>query len=178
MDNYSLSDIKSVVDGNDGMFGGSGGFGWLIILLLFFGFGNGGGFFGNRPYEAGAISDLERDVLNGNAATQKEIIESRYTTQLGFQASQAQMSSCCCDLKTAIHAEGEATRALINANTIQELRDRLDTANNALTVQTISNNVVSQLQPTAKPAYITCSPYTSYNHPFGYYGNCCGGSVI
>jgi hypothetical protein len=29
-------------------------------------------------------------------------------------------------ITNAIHAEGEATRALINANTIQELRDRLE----------------------------------------------------
>ena len=37
---------------------------------------------------------------------------------------QAQQAQCCCDVKTAIHAEGEATRALINANTMQELRDK------------------------------------------------------
>jgi hypothetical protein len=35
------------------------------------------------------------------------------------------MSKGFCDVAGAIHAEGEATRALINANTMQELRDKL-----------------------------------------------------
>lgn len=175
MENYSLSDIKSVVDGNDGFMGGSG-FGWLIILLLFFGFGN-GGFIGNRGYESNAFSDLERDVLNGNCATQKEVLESRYTTQLGFQAAQAGMDRCCCELKTAIHAEGEETRALIQANTIQDLRDRLALANDAITTQTVSQNVINAIRPFPIPAYLTCSPYVGYGYGYGY-GNCSNGSVF
>ena len=75
------------------------------------------------------------------------------------------MAQCCCDLKTSIHSEGEATRALIQANTIQELRDRLALANDALTTQTISNNVISAVRPTPIPAYITNSPYVSYGYP-------------
>lgn len=60
------------------------------------------------------------------------------------------------------------TRQLIQDNTIQELRDRLDTANNALTVQTIVNQVVDKVKPCPIPAYLTCSPYTTY--PYGLYG--------
>ena len=73
-------------------------------------------------------------------------------TNLGYQ-----MQNCCCEtnrnidslrfenaqntckITTAIHEEGEQTRALITANTIQNLRDRLVSAENA-----ISNNVQSQ----------------------------------
>lgn len=36
-----------------------------------------------------------------------------------------EMGQNCCDLKTAMHSEGEATRALIQSNTIQDLRDKL-----------------------------------------------------
>ena len=78
--------------------------------------------------------DIQKDVLQNrfDAAqcccnTQKEILESRYTTQLGFQATQAQQAQCCCDITTAIHAEAEATRALINSNTMQNLRDNAPT---------------------------------------------------
>ena len=78
------------------------------------------------------------------------------------------MSKGFCDVAGAIHAEGEATRALINANTMQELRDRLEaknqelqTANFQLSQQAQSANLIAELRPCAKPAYITCSPYTA-----------------
>lgn len=82
-----------------------------------------------------------------------------------------------CDIINAIHADGEATRALMNAQTIQDLRDRLEardrdllTANFQLSQQAQSANIISSLQPTPKPAYLTFSPYFAYN-----YGGCgCG----
>lgn len=91
--------------------------------------------------------------------TQKEILESRYTTQLGFQGIQAQISQCCCDLKTAIHGEGEATRALINQNTMQQLRDNLQAAQLQLGQLSQTNTLLAAINPTPRPAYITCSPY-------------------
>ena len=147
MESLSISDALAL-SGKENSGFSFGGVGGLILILLFFiVFGGVGGFgFGNRAVAEQGISDLERDVLNGNSATQKEILESRYTTQLGFQGIQAQMAQCCCDIKTSIHSEGEATRALIQDNTIQELRDRLATANNALTVQAVTDNVVRQLR--------------------------------
>lgn len=96
-------------------------------------------------------------------ATQKEILESRYTTQLGFQQMQAQNQQCCCELQTAIHAEGEATRALINANTMQELRDNLQAAQLQLGTLSQTNTLLAAIDKTPVPAYITCSPYQAYN---------------
>lgn len=165
MENYSLADLRAVMyDRDDGVFGGNG-FLWIILIFLFFlafsgGFGNGFGFGGS----ANGLSQVERDVLTTSCNTQKEILQSRYDSALANQVMQAQMAQCCCDLKTAIHSEGEATRSLIQDNNIQELRDRLNTANNALTIQTITNSVVDQLRPTPIPAYLTCSPYTSYTN--------------
>lgn len=178
----------------------SDGFGgawfWIVIILLF---GRGFGFGGQDVN----VNDefIKRDLFNMQQAnqaccceTQKEILESRYTNQLGLQNLGQQMSSCCCEtnrnidsvradaykntceITTAIHAEGEATRALINANTIQDLRDRLEardrelmTANFQLSQQAQSANIISTLQPTPKPAYLTCSPYFAYGY------NPCGG---
>lgn len=176
----------------DGM---GGAWFWIVIILLFGGRGFG---FGAQDVN---VNDefIKRDLFNmqtSNQAccceTQKEILESRYTNQLGLQNLGQQMSSCCCEtnrnidsaradaykntceITTAIHAEGEATRALINANTMQELRDRLAdrdrelmTANFQLSQQAQSANIIETLQPTPKPAYITCSPYFAY-------GNTCG----
>ena len=73
-----------------------------------------------------------------------------------------------CDITTAIHAEGEATRALINANTVQALRDKLEdkdrallTANFQLSQQAQNAYLINEIRPCARPAYITCSPYTT-----------------
>ena len=143
----------------------------------------------------------QRDILENRYTnqlcccnTQKEILENRYNTSLGLanvqkdillgnQNLQAQMASCCCDLRAAIHAEGEATRGLIQANTIQDLRDKvnerdreLQSAQFQISQVAQTNNIISSLAPkTPIPAYLTCSPYTSY-------GNCgfgcgCNGSV-
>lgn len=159
---------------DDGAFGSGAGFLWVILIFLFFlafsgnGFGNWGSN-GNNVQ----LSQLERDVLNGNCATQKEVLESRYTTQLGFQNIQAQMAECCCDIKTAIHAEGEATRGLITANTIQELRDNLQAAQLQLGQLSQTQTLVNTLRPFPSPSYITCSPYESVYGCGRNYG-CCG----
>lgn len=180
----------------DGM---GGAWFWIVIILLFGGRGFGYGV--GEGVQDNFISNefIKRDLFNmqtSNQAccceTQKEILESRYTNQLGLQNLGQQMSNCCCEtnrnidsvradayknaceITTAIHAEGEATRALINANTMQELRDRLAdrdrelmTANFQLSQQAQSANIIETLQPTPKPAYITCSPYFAYGNPCG-----------
>ena len=119
---------------------------------------------------------LQRDILENRfdaqkccCDTQKEILESRYTTQLGFQAQQAQQAQCCCDLKTAIHAEAEATRQLINQNTMQELRDNLQAAQLQLGNLSQTQTLINALRPCPIPAYPSCSPYQVSN----WFGNGC-----
>ena len=192
METMGVTPTMPLYAGNDNM---CGSWFWIILILLFAGrgFGFGGG------VETGVQNNfienefLKRDIFNTNAnvsaqgcATQKEIIESRYTNQLGLQNLGSQMAQCCCDLKSegfkntcdvlnAIHADGEATRALINAQAMQDLRDRLAdrdrelmTANFQLSQQAQSANIIDTLQPTPKPAYITCSPYFAYGYnPYG-----------
>lgn len=206
--------------GYDGFGDGYGAWFWIIIIL-FFAWGNNG--WGNRNGQDALMSDefIKRDIFNTNqnvsttgCQTQRDVLESRYTNQLGLcnlgsqmqncccetqkeilqnrydnalqtntlqsQAStnaltaQMQLAQCCCDLKTAIHAEGEETRALITSNTIQELRDRLTLANNAITSQTLANDIISQVRPYPTPAYLTCSPYMSSFYAYNGFGNNCG----
>ena len=68
----------------------------------------------------------------------------------------------------AINADGEKTRAVMVANTVQELRDRLadrdrelQTANFQLSQQAQNATLIGALRPTPIPAFITCSPYQS-----------------
>lgn len=105
--------------------------------------------------------------------TQKEILQNRYDAALQAQAMQAQQTQCCCDVKTAIHAEGEATRALINANTMQELRDNLQAAQLQLGTLSQTNTLLSAINKTPVPAYLTCSPYQTAYNPYANAG--CGG---
>lgn len=160
--------VAGVFNGNGGLFGGNRNVDQVTNEFLFNNLAN-----QNREIMAG-INNVDRDVLTTSCNTDKEILESRYTTQLGFQNLSAQMSNCCCDLKTAIHAEGEATRDLITQNTINDLRERLSLANNTLANQTLANDIVNQVRPCPIPAYLTCSPYASYT---GYNG-CCNATVI
>ena len=179
----------------------------IVLVLIFFAFGWGGNRGWNNAGDGNGfvaalaaqgrtqdLAQVERDVLetscktqsdvfNTACCTQKEILENRYATQLGFQAAQAQLSQCCCDLKEAIHNDGEQTRSLIQSNTIQDLRDRLEQAQrqqmisdlfSAQQAQTL--NLINTLLPRAVPAYPSCSPYmATYYGAYGLYGNngCC-----
>lgn len=113
------------------------------------------------------------DNALGQANTQREILDNRYNTLLGFNNMQARQDACCCDLKTAIHAEGEATRALINANTMQELRDNLQAAQLQLGNLSQTQTLLAAIDKVPYPAYITSSPYQSAYNPCT--GNACGG---
>ena len=165
MEGMSVADYMAISNQKDGVFG-DGAFLWVILIFLFFlAFSGGNGLgFGNNGN--GGLAQVERDVLTTSCETQKNVMQSQYDTLLGFKDLSYQNQICCCNLQTAIHSEGEATRALIQENTIQELRDRLTTANNALTTQTIINQVVNQIKPCPVPAYPVCG-----SNLFGYYGN-------
>lgn len=44
-----------------------------------------------------------------------------------------QLAECCCELKELVREDGDKTRALLNANLVQDLRDRAAKAETALT---------------------------------------------
>jgi hypothetical protein len=121
------------------------------------------GFYANNTTMLQGFNGIQRDLCAGFGSVTAGL------NQLGYQQQQ-----CCCELKGAIHAEGEATRALITENIIQGLRDRivakdqeLQTANFQLSQQAQSAALINALRPTPIPAYVTCSPYTTG------YGGCC-----
>ena len=108
------------------------------------------------------LSDLNTAILTGNCGTQKEVLQNRYDNALQTNTLQAQMQNCCCELKTAIHAEGEATRAQMQNDKIEELRASLNTTSNAYNNVSLANNIIQALQPTPRPAYMVSSPYATY----------------
>lgn len=73
----------------------------------------------------------------------------------------AQMNQNTCDITTAIHAEGEATRALIQTNEIQALRDKVSSLE-------MDNRMCGIVR------YPTSYTYTAGQSPFCGCNNGCG----
>lgn len=196
--NYSLSDIRAATDGMDGQ--GSWFWIVVLFLFMFGsgnGLFNGGGSALTRAEMTDGFNNqsvlrkldgitqglcdgfyaMNTGMLNGFNTVGSQIAENRFAAQQcccetnrNIDSVRYEASKNTCDITTAIHAEGEATRALINANTMQALRDKLEdkdrelmTANFQLSQQAQSANLIAELRPCAKPAYITCSPYQARN---------------
>ena len=75
-------------------------------------------------------------------------------------------------MKTAIHAEGEATRAMIQEDKIQQLRDQVYATNLALNNANLANSIVNQIIPRPAPAYPSCSPFVPSYYGFSNNGCC------
>lgn len=126
-------------------------------------------------------------MLTGFNTIGSQIAENRFAakdccceTNRNIDSVRVAIQQCCCDLGNKVHEEGEATRALINANTMQNLRDKLadkdrdlQTANFQLSQQAQNATLINTLRPFPTPSYITCSPYESARGNHGAYG--CGG---
>ena len=127
-------------------------------------------------------------MLNGFNGVQRDLCQGFNAVTSGINNLGYQMSNCCCSIEravdtaryeaaqntcqitNAIHQEGEATRALINANTVQELRDRLeardrDILSRDFQLSQLNQNatLINAIKPCPIPAYITCSPYATNN---------------
>lgn len=212
----SAGDIMALTKDRDGnAFDWSWIIGLLVIGGLFGGFGGGFGW-GNR----GAVTNdtllgeefIKRDIFNTNqnvsntsCQTQRDVLESRYNTQLGFanasaqaqacccetqkeilqnrydnalqtQTLSSQLAGCCCNLETAIHAEGEATRNQLQQDKIDQLREQVNATNLALNNANLANQIITSLRPYPQPSYLVSSPYSSIYNPYNGCG--CNSSVL
>lgn len=161
--------VAPVYQGNNGGFGNGWGGDWMSWLLLFvlfggwgyggFGCGFGGGYGGfNTPNAQGVITraDLnEGFALNGlqNGQTSiKDAVTSGFhgvdtaVCQLGYQTQQ-----CCCDIREAVQGVryDSATSAAATQNTIQNTaRDIIENANanSRAILQALNDNYVRTLE--------------------------------
>lgn len=129
---------------------------------------------------------LNNSILNTRAGLEKTIMQGTY--DLGSQLAEnrfAQQQCCCetnrdidsvkaenyqntCTITSAIHEEAEKTRALITANTMQELRDKLAEKDRELQAAQFNVGqcaqtamIVNQLRPFPQPAYTVANPYAT-----------------
>lgn len=135
---------------------------------------------------ATGFGDVRYDNLNNTFGLQSNMTQGFFGVERSLADNRFAQQECCCatqraidgvrsdaykntcEITTAIHAEGEATRALINDNTMQALRDKLADRDRDLLYANFQNSqflqnsyLVDALRPVARPAYITCSPYVS-----------------
>lgn len=68
---------------------------------------------------------LNNSITNEGRSIQNQLAQCCCDNRLATANLSAQMNQNTCDITTAIHAEGEATRALIQTNEIQALRDKV-----------------------------------------------------
>lgn len=162
MDNYSLADIASVA--NDGNMGGNSWIVLIILFAMIFGWGgNGFGRTDNFGQYATSASQQEilfgqqfQNLDNKIDRIGNGIADATFalnnSIKDGNYALQSALSNCCCEnqrntdalrydmtvqnnaITTAIHAEGEATRNLIQQNKIETLQQKVSQLelNNAL----------------------------------------------
>lgn len=201
--------VMPVYDMNGGNMGGNNCWVWFILLLLLGGNGFGWGRGSNELNQVNndfLYTNLKNTMDSGfmqtanqNFGIQKDLCQGFNSVNQGIAQLGYNTQNCCCEtnrnidavryenaqntcaITTAIHAEGEATRALINANVMQDLRDRLadrdrdlQAANFQLSQLSQTSNIVGTLRPFPIPAYITCSPYQANNcYGNGACNGCC-----
>lgn len=147
------------------------------------------GFYAQNTTMMQGFHGVDNALCQGFAGVNAAINQSRFDSQQcccetnrNIDAVRYENARNTCDIVNAIREDGNATRALINANTMQDLRDKLAdrdrdlmTANFQLSQQAQTANIVDQIKPCAVPAYITCLPYESALIGSRGYYNGCGG---
>lgn len=189
MDNYSLSDIRAVTEGGDGMFGGNG----LWFLALLFLFGNGGFGWGGQRGNVATAEDLANGFnfsgvngkLNELVAGQANINQNlgNAICQLGYQSlDQAkslsrQLAECCCNTQRSIDSVkfdmanySANTNAAIAAGT-QKVLDAI-TGNRMADMQNQINQLQLQSALCGVVRYPTATTYSTPCNPFFGYSGC------
>lgn len=132
------------------------------------------GFYAQNTTMLQGFNGVEREIANNRFASQQCCCE----TNRNIDALRYDNSKNTCEIVRAIEKDGESTRALITANKIEALQGKLQekdrdlqTAYFQLSQLSQNETLINRLQPTPKPAYLTCSPYQA--QVFGFNG--CGG---
>lgn len=122
-------------------------------------------------------NNIKYDNLVGMNGITNQLMENRFAQQQGccetnrnIDSVKAEAYQNTCAITNAIQQEGQATRALIEANTIQALRDRLEEKDRQLLstsfqLSQVDQNatIINALRPTPMPAYVVNAPYSYGN---------------
>lgn len=189
--------------GNDNCFGGGGIWAFLLFALVCgnFGWGRNGmeasavtNGFNNELFYTDLNGTVDRGFMqtaNQNFGIQQSILESRYDIASKIADSQATMQSCCCDINRNIDSVKLENERNVNAimsalkdgfcsmkmdskdQIIAGLRDSLLQANNQLSQQAQTANLIATLRPAPVPAFIPPTGSGWGNCSSNYNNGCC-----
>ena len=136
------------------------------------------GFYAQNTTMLQGMNGIQNQLCQGFNGVNQNINQARFDAQQcccetnrNIDAVRYENARNTCDIVNAIKADGDATRALMTQNTIQELRDQLQAAQLQLGSLSQTQTIINAVRPFPTPSYITCSPYTAVNG----YGACgCG----
>lgn len=138
------------------------------------------GFYAMNTTMLQGMNGIQNQLCHGFNGVNNNIAESRFAAQQcccetnrNIDAVRYENARNTCDIVNAIKADGDATRALMTQNTIQELRDNLQAAQLQLGNISQTQTIINAVRPFPIPSYVTCSPYTAANG-YGTCG-CCNG---
>ena len=104
-------------------------------------------------------------MLNGFAGVTTAVRDAQFAqqqccceTNRNIDSVRYEAQKNVCDITTAIHAEGEATRALIQQNEMQALRDKVSELQLAQSQCAQNAYLTGTLRPYPVPAYQVCGP--------------------
>lgn len=150
---FSPADMAAVLGDEKGGFGGWTGLIALLIIAGIFLGGNGFGFGRNDGFGQYATAASQQEILFGQqfqgldnkidrigygiadatyalnnaiGGVGTQVLEAKYDNAMRIDSLGARMQECCCETQKAIHAEGEATRALIQQDKIDGLQAQVN----------------------------------------------------
>lgn len=142
------------------------------------------GFYAQNTTMLNGFNGVQRDLCTGFAGVNAAINQSRFDAQQcccetnrNIDSAKFQLSQCCCDIMQNNDRNTQRIIDHMTQNEVQTLRDQLQTANFQLSQQAQTANLVDQLRPCPIPAYLSCSPYASYDpytygrNGFGFFNN-------
>lgn len=129
---------------------------------------------------ANLINNVRFDAMQGFNSVNQGIANLGYeqqncccTTNRNIDSLKYENAQNTCAIVNAIHADGEATRALMQANTVQELRDKLQERDNTISNFLQTQNILGNIG-----RYVV-NPACPYNYGYSNYGcNCVGGVTV
>lgn len=138
---------------------------------------------------ADATFALNNTIVNGHNTLGRDMFGGFNNVQFAVEGVKDAVKDCCCTtqrnidavryenaintsaITQAIHQDGEETRKLLVAQTVEALKDRIaqqsiemQSLRGALSQQAQTSTIIGTVLPTPKPAYVVNSPYVStYN---------------
>lgn len=136
------------------------------------------GFYAQNTTLLQGFNGMQRDLCTGFNGINQNINQARFDAQQcccetnrNIDAVRYENARNTCDIINAGHADAQRIIDHLTNTEMQSLRDQLQTARFQISQQAQNAELIDQLRPCAKPAYITCSPYqangTCGNNGFG-----------